>query len=201
LTGKTPGAKPVSKWASKAGQPWRTPKPGSKPVPPWGRWTGGKRPGSTSGDGSGGSNGGRSGRSGRGGGNNSGGGKLLPFRRPVRRGRGTMVNPYRPAIEGLAGRISTENARRVMDYVAGLPELIQAASDRLRRDGAAYVDDFPSDARAGEVAVALGVQMAKMHDPVAKFAAVFARVHAKELDRLENPRQQEEKWDVSKNQG
>lgn len=112
-----------------------------------------------------------------------------------------MANPYMPAIDGLAGHISTENALSVLDYVKGLPALIEAAAERLKRDGEQYVTDFPSDPRAGEVAVLLASQMRKMHDPVEKFSTVFEKVHNKELERIRNPRHQEEKWDVSKNRG
>lgn len=110
-----------------------------------------------------------------------------------------MPNPYRPAIDALSGQISTENARRVIDYVAGLPELIEAISARLTRDGHAYVDDFPSDPQAGEVAVALGVQMRRIGDLVAAFQEVFRRVHARDLRRIDEPRRFEERWDVMQN--
>jgi len=110
-----------------------------------------------------------------------------------------MPNPYRNAIDGLSGQIDTTNARRVMDYVYGLPELIEAAAQRLTRDGRAYVEDFPSEPQAGEVAIMLGQQMLRMLGPVEEFREVFNRVHDPDLKRLEEPRQQEEKWDVASN--
>lgn len=110
-----------------------------------------------------------------------------------------MPNPYGPAIDALGGTITPENARRVMDYVYGLPELIEALSARLKRDGMAYVSDFPSEPQAGEVAVSLGTQMARMEGPVAEFRDVFHRVHERDLKRLEEPRHREEAWDVASN--
>lgn len=110
-----------------------------------------------------------------------------------------MPNPYTGAIEALGGRISTENALRVLDYVTGLPDLIEAMSLRLARDGSAYLEDFPSAPAAGQVAVSLADQMRRMHGPIQQFSKVFERVHAKELERIRNPRKGEVKWDVSKN--
>lgn len=112
-----------------------------------------------------------------------------------------MPNPYGDAIDALnAGQLNPENARRVVDYVMGLPELIEAAANRLKRDGQAYCEDFPSSPEAGEVAITLGQQMARMHGPVAEFREVFHRVHDTDLRRLEEPRKHEEKWDYAKNQ-
>lgn len=110
-----------------------------------------------------------------------------------------MPNPYQDAIEALGGTITTENARRVMDYVYGLPEFITAIAERLTRDGHAYTEDFPSEPQAGEVAISLGQQMQRMHGPVEEFGEVFSRVHDRDLKRLEEPRNQEEKWDVAAN--
>lgn len=110
-----------------------------------------------------------------------------------------MPNPYADAIEGLSGTSSVENARRVMDYVYGLPALVEAAAERIGRDGNAYVEDFPSRPQAGEVAVALAAQMLRMLGPIEEFREVFHRVHEHDLNRLEEPRPHEEKWDVSRN--
>lgn len=111
-----------------------------------------------------------------------------------------MPNPYDDVIEALSARTLTpENARRVIDYVMGLPDLIQAAADRLSRDGKAYVEDFPSEPQAGEVAIELGTQMARMQGPVQEFMSVFHRVHERDLRRLEEPRKHEEAWDVASN--
>jgi hypothetical protein len=111
-----------------------------------------------------------------------------------------MPNPYEDAIEALtSGTLTPDNARRVLDYVHGLPALIEAAASRLSRDGRAYVEDFPSEPEAGEVAIMLGQQMARMHGPVDEFREVFNRVHDPDLKRLDEPRQQEEKWDFARN--
>jgi hypothetical protein len=127
--------------------------------------------------------------------------KILPFRRPVKgTARGSaMVNPYRNVIDTLGGTITVENALAALDYVYGLPELVDAIAERLVRDGATYCNEFPTDPRAGEVAQLVGVQMQKMHGPVEKFGAVFERVHEAELARLRNPRPHEEKWDIREN--
>lgn len=199
ILGTRPGMKPTgTRPAGGPRQPWRK-RPGSKPVPSWGRWTGGKRPSHL--------------RSVQPGADTRrsphderrnravGGATVLPFRKPNKRGHTDMRNPYQPAIDGLAGHISTENALQVLDYVGGLPALIEAAANRLMRDGNQYVEDFPSDPRAGEVAMLLAQQMRRMHDPVEKFSAVFERVHRQELQRIREPRQGEEKWDVTNNRG
>jgi hypothetical protein len=131
------------------------------------------------------------------------GAKILPFRqRTTKRnvkGTATMPNPYNGAIEALGGSITVENALAALDYVYGLPALIGAIADRLTRDGATYVNDFPTDPRAGEVAQLVGSQMRKMHDPVERFGVVFEKVHARELERLRSPRHNEQAWDVSVN--
>lgn len=108
-------------------------------------------------------------------------------------------NPYAPVIESLSGTMTPENARNVLAYVYGLPELIQAVSDRLMRDGTAYAEDFPSEPEAALLALSLAGLMARMQGNVQDFGAVFHRVHEADLRRLEEPRHRESAWDYSAN--
>jgi hypothetical protein len=108
-------------------------------------------------------------------------------------------NPYQPVIEALSGTMTPENALRVIAYVHGLPELIQAVSERLTRDGTAYAEDFPSEPEAAEFAVSLGVLMARLQVNIADFGDTFRRVHERDLRRLESPRRREEAWDYGRN--
>lgn len=110
-----------------------------------------------------------------------------------------MPNPYQAAIDALAGTINPENANRALDYVHGLPELVEAIANRMARDGNTYVMEFPTHPAAGEIAVKLGGQMNRMREPVEKFRDVFYKVHQKELDRLRSPRVNEQAWDVTMN--
>jgi hypothetical protein len=111
-----------------------------------------------------------------------------------------MPNPYESAIRAFAdGRISTENALGVIAYINGLPPLVCALAERLVRDGRAFTEDFPSHPACGELAIQLGLDIARsMQGRIGDLQTTFRRVHAADLRRLENPRPQEWKWDVSR---
>ncbi len=111
-----------------------------------------------------------------------------------------MGNPYRDAIEALSGTNTYPNANAAIRYVEGLPDLVAAVAARLQRDGTTFSEDFPAAAAASEIAISLSSIMRKtMTDPTENMRRIFRQVHEFELHRIEQPRHQEAKWDVSLN--
>lgn len=111
-------------------------------------------------------------------------------------------NPFAAVIEACGQATqgySPDNALRVIDWYEGMPELIEAVAGMLRAQGAKTTEEFYLYPAAAEFAGRLGEQFLAYRDPCASARDAFEKAHAEDLERIRDPKQHQEKWDISAN--
>lgn len=101
----------------------------------------------------------------------------------------THLAPYDPAGEG---------GLATADLLAGLPDVFDEFGAALRSI-ADRMGDGPFAASAREVLHELAARTSGLRDAAHESSQQFERAHQVELDRLRNPRPQEQAWDVRAN--
>ena len=111
-------------------------------------------------------------------------------------------NPFAAVIEACgqaAQSYEPGNALRVIDWYEGMPALIEAVAGMLRQQGGKTTEQFYLYPAAAEFAGRLGEQFLAYRDPCGSARDAFERAHAEDLERIRNPKQHQEKWDISAN--
>lgn len=111
------------------------------------------------------------------------------------------VGPFGPAIEGArtaAGAFQPDNARAVMAWYDGLGAYAEAQGELLRVH-ANKLDNFPLHPAARDQAMALARMFSQLQGAASDAASTFRKAHADDINRIENPRQNEHMWDFSRN--
>jgi hypothetical protein len=104
------------------------------------------------------------------------------------------------AVESHIGGWRPESAADLDLFLASLPLLFEAVSNSIIRVAATLGADFPVDAAVPERLHEIAATVAGMADFSAEAHAVHRVAHAAELERIENPRPNEQIWDVAQNQ-
>jgi hypothetical protein len=112
----------------------------------------------------------------------------------------TIMNHISAASEGIAQHIGSwepENAKDLDGFLAALPELFDTLGGSLR-SVAGRLDGLPIHRSVIERLHDIAATIGGMSDFSGEAHATHRAQHEKELERIENPRPQEEFWDVSR---
>lgn len=101
------------------------------------------------------------------------------------------------AVQQNIGGFVPENATDLDVFLSSLPTYFSAAAEAFRSVADTLAEQFPVEAvvpdRLREIAATIG----GMSDFSAEAHAVHRSAHDREIERIENPRQNEGFWDVS----
>jgi hypothetical protein len=103
------------------------------------------------------------------------------------------------AISEYIGGWAPENALELDSFLAGLPGLFEALAAAMAGVAERLGAEFPVDPAVPEHLAEIAATVAGMGDFAAEAHAIHRTVHAPELERIENPRQNEDLWDVAAN--
>jgi hypothetical protein len=112
-----------------------------------------------------------------------------------------MPNPFEnitTAIES-HGKLDVDNARAVMDWVQHAPQYAETQALLWQKHGNAIVEGLPVTPEFGEALSKLSAAQRRLVSEVAETGATFRRTHAEQLRKIEDPKPNEDKWDISKN--
>lgn len=115
----------------------------------------------------------------------------------------TGRNPFQSVIEAChqsAAAFDPENALRTIEWYESLPQLVAALSEMLGAQGKKLVEHFYLYPTAGEFAEALGGKFLAYTGPCEDARAAFEAAHAEDLERIRNPKPNQQKWDILANQ-
>jgi hypothetical protein len=111
------------------------------------------------------------------------------------------TNPFAAVIEALsASQLDPHNARRVQEWYEGMPEFVSAVQAMFDRHSSALEEEFFMDPAPAQYAKGLGAVFGRFHEPVTNAGALFGSAHRDDLDKINNPQRNQEKWDISANQ-
>lgn len=114
-----------------------------------------------------------------------------------------MSSDFSNAIEAVStdlGSWAPGNARSVVGFYDQLEKLFDSLSNGLGSSSQSLVEGFPIDPAAAEHVQSLAERMRAFSDHLEEARAAFESAHAEDLERINNPRVMEEKWDYSTNQ-
>lgn len=110
-----------------------------------------------------------------------------------------FVAAHADEMKAAAGAYAPEGMLTFESDLRQLPDALRAIGDSLRIWGQKVEGEFPVDPRVIElVKAAVSIQY-KVAAAVEEAPAVFRRIHESDIQRLENPRVGEDKWDVTRN--
>lgn len=101
------------------------------------------------------------------------------------------------AIRDYIGGFVPQNAADLTGFVCGLHEVFDALQESLGRINTQFSDDEPVDPLVVEHLNELRGMLASLVDVAAEAGPLFLAAHAADLERLENPRPNEQKMDYS----
>lgn len=104
------------------------------------------------------------------------------------------------AVESHIGSWQPENAVDLDMFLSGLPRLFEAVSTSIGHVAGTLGADFPVDPSVPERLNEIAATVAGMADFSGEAHAVHRAAHAREMERIEEPRPNEQIWDVSQNQ-
>lgn len=97
------------------------------------------------------------------------------------------------------GGFQPQNASDIRQWLAGLPRIFEAFSGSLVSTGGRLADEHPVDANVCGHVQEMGGNIARLADWATESHAIFCTAHASELARLDQPRTNEQAWDVTQN--
>jgi hypothetical protein len=128
--------------------------------------------------------------------------------RPVPTGGGVswkgtgMPNPFENLNEAVGNsRLDVENARSVMDWVQNAPDHAEQHARMWAKHGSAIQEGLPISNEFGEALSQVSMTQRKVVEHLQETSGVFRRTHEEQLRKIESPVPNEDKWDISKNQG
>lgn len=112
-----------------------------------------------------------------------------------------MPNPYQAQIEALQAAANPEipNARKMLDMIKHMAEPGIAVADMLRGNAAAIDEQIPVDPAVTEMIESYARHQQVFAEDMREIDAQTRRAHAQQIEAIENPQPNAEKWDVSLN--
>jgi hypothetical protein len=104
------------------------------------------------------------------------------------------------AVSENIGAWAPENALDLDAFLAGLPLLFEAVAASVAGVAERLGSEFPVDPSVPEHLQEIAATVAGMGEFAGEAHAIHRIAHAAEMDRIENPRPNEELWDVVENQ-
>jgi hypothetical protein len=102
-------------------------------------------------------------------------------------------------VEQQIGSWEPDNAVDLDLFLASLPRLFEAVSGSIGHVASRLGSDFPVDPAVTERLREIASTVAGMSDFAGEAHSIHRAAHARELERIEEPRPGEEFWDVAKN--
>jgi hypothetical protein len=103
------------------------------------------------------------------------------------------------AVSEYIGAWAPENALELDSFLAGLPRLFEALAAAMAGVAERLGSEFPVQPSVPEHLLEIASTVAGMGDLAAEAHAIHRVAHAAEMERIENPRPNEELWDVAGN--
>ena len=113
---------------------------------------------------------------------------------------GHHIDAVAEAVEQHIGSWEPENAFDLDTFLAGLPALFESVSGAIGHVASRLGDEFPVDPAVTERLREIAATVSGMSDFAGEAHAIHRVAHAKELERIEDPRPGERMWDVAQNQ-
>jgi hypothetical protein len=113
---------------------------------------------------------------------------------------GHHIEAAAEAVEQHIGSWEPENALDLDLFLSSLPRLFESVSGSIGHVASRLGDEFPVDAAVTERLREIAATVRGMSDFAGEAHAIHRIVHAKELERIEEPRPGEQMWDVAQNQ-
>jgi hypothetical protein len=104
------------------------------------------------------------------------------------------------AVSENIGAWAPENALDLDAFLEGLPRLFEAVAASVAGVAERLGSEFPVDPSVPEHLQEIAATVAGMGEFAGEAHAIHRIAHAAEMDRIENPRPNEELWDVVENQ-
>ena len=103
------------------------------------------------------------------------------------------------AVSESIGAWAPENALDLDSFLAGLPGLFEAVAASVASVAERLGSEFPVDPSVPDHLQEIAATVAGMGEYAAEAHAIHRLAHAAEMERIENPRPNEELWDVAGN--
>jgi hypothetical protein len=103
------------------------------------------------------------------------------------------------AVSEYIGAWAPENALDLDSFLAGLPRLFEALAAAMASVASRLGAEFPVHPSVPEHLDEIAATIAGMGEFAAEAHAIHRVAHADEMERIENPRPNEELWDVAGN--
>lgn len=114
-----------------------------------------------------------------------------------------MISRIDAAIEAVSENIGgwvPENALDLDAFLAGLPRLFETLAASVATVGELLGAEYPVDPALPEHLLEIAATVAGMGDLAAEAHNIHRIAHAMQLERIEEPRPNEQLWDVVENQ-
>jgi hypothetical protein len=111
----------------------------------------------------------------------------------------TSINAAAEAISQHIGGWQPQNGVDLDMFLSALPHLFESISNSISNVAATLGEQFPVDASVPERLREISASVSGMADHAGEAHAVHRTAHAAELERIENPRPNEQIWDVAEN--
>jgi hypothetical protein len=102
-------------------------------------------------------------------------------------------------VEQQIGTWEPDNAVDLDLFLSNLPRLFEAVSTSIGHVASRLGSDFPVDPAVTERLREIASTVAGMSEFAGEAHAIHRSAHAKELERIEDPRPGEQMWDVARN--
>jgi hypothetical protein len=113
-----------------------------------------------------------------------------------------MASPIRALADevqaGFAG-FRPENITDLRSLMTDLPDFWDQLADGIRGLAARFDEELPIDPKVAESVREMGATIVGLGEHCREMSALFEQVHEPELRRLDEPRANEEMWDVNQN--
>jgi len=133
--------------------------------------------------------------------------ETVPYRTPAERaplgGGGSMASPITRAAEDFSKAVSTWQPEGPGDMIGtfdGMPESMREMTSGVAGIVATMQDGMPTNPATKAAADEFLKMMSGLEPAAQELADMFRRDHQTEIDRVENPRPNEELWDVAREQ-
>jgi hypothetical protein len=109
----------------------------------------------------------------------------------------THIDAANEALDAHVGGFEPQTPTELGDFLQSLPELFSHMGQAISTVGDRLGDEFPVEPSLPERLREIGSSVAGLADDASEAHTVHRSAHEKELERLENPRTNEQFWDVS----
>lgn len=111
----------------------------------------------------------------------------------------SSIDAATEAIDQHIGSWEPQTAVELDEFLSGLPRLVESMSTSLAQVADKLGEQFPVEASVTQMIREIAAHIGGMTDMAGEAHTVHRGAHEKELERIENPRNNEQLWDVTTN--